>query len=244
MSKLETLLTVAVAVTFVAMTSGDCSAQDSVGSATIPPIVSASTFGYPAVANCGSCGDQGCGRCRSGRNGDHPRMAAMKAHHHELAAHYHKIYGRNNVWPMPWNCADRQLYFQIWEPMIDRGFEEQCVLNSAHFDSETNELNKFGQHAVAGIMQNMPTTRQHVFIHREANDRLNQARLASVRDTINTFYGQQLQGPARVSFSTRLPNTITGDQAEGINRLWFEKMPSPVIPISSGETINSAVGGN
>lgn len=239
MSKLETLLTVAVAITVVALTSGDCFAQGT----PVPPIVQGSTFGYPTVANCGYCGDTGCGNCR-GRNGDHPRIDAMKAHHAQLSAHYHKIYGRNDAWPMPWNCADRQLYFQIWEPMIDQGFEEQCVLSSAHFDSETNQLNKYGQHTVAGIMQNMPTSRKHVFVHREGDERLNAARLESVRDTIDTFYGHQLNGQAQVSYSTRLPNRITGDQAEGINRLWFEKMPSPIIPIAAGETINSAVGGN
>jgi hypothetical protein len=243
MSKLDTLFTVAVAITVVALTSGDCFAQGCIGCAQTPQIVQGSSFGYPS-ASYGDCGDPGCGTCGGRQQGDHPRMDAMRAHHDELHAYYHKIYGRNDAWPMPWNCADRQLYFQIWDPMVDQGFEEQCVLSSAHFDPQTNQLNKFGQHAVAGIMQNMPSTRKHVFVHREGDEQLNAARLAAVTDTINTFYGQQLDGPPRVSFSTRLPNTISGAQAEGINRLWFEKMPSPIIPISSGETVNSAVGGN
>jgi len=244
MSKLETLLTVAVAITVVALTSGDCIAQGYASNAQLPPIVAGSNFGYPAVNNCDNCANVGCNGCRSRGNGDHPRIDAWKAQHDEKHAHYHKIYGRNNAWPMPWNCADRQLYFKIWEPMIDQGFEEQCVLSSTHFDPETHELNKFGQHAVAGIMQNMPSTRKHVFVHQEGDERLNTARLNSVRETINTFYGQQIDGPARVSFSKRLPNRISGDQAEGINRLWFDKMPTPIIPISSGESVSSAVGGN
>lgn len=237
MSKLNILCTLTVALTVVAMTSGDSFAQD----APLPPIVQSNGFGYPAANGCNNCSEAGCGY---GNHRYHPRVEAMKSKYQEWSAPYHKIYRRNDAWPMPWNCADRQLYFQIWEPMIDQGFEEQCVLNAAHFDAETNELNRYGQHTVAGIMQNMPSSRKHVFINRESDDRLNLARMDAVRETINTFYGQQLAGPARVSFSTRMPNGISGSQAEGINRLWFEQMPSPVIPISSGQDINSSVGSN
>ena len=242
MSKLETLLTVAVAITVVALTSGDCFAQGYSTGNQMPPIVQTNSFGYPSGSSYGGCGEAGCRSCGGIGNGDHPRLDEFKSRHEAKHANYHKIYKRNDAWPMPWNCADRQLYFQIWYPMIDQGFEEQCVLSATHFDSETNELNKFGQHAVAGIMQNMPSARKHVFINRDGNEQLNSARLNSVRETINTFYGQHVNGTPQVSFSTRLPNTISGDQAEGINRLWFEKMPTPIIPISSGETVNQAIG--
>jgi hypothetical protein len=124
--------------------------------------------------------------------------------------------------------------------MIDQGFEEQCVLNAAHFETGTNELNKFGQYTIAGIMQNMPTTRREVFIHRDADDVANQARMTAVKDTIETFYSQM--GPAKVAFSSKMPVTLRGETAAGIFALSSENQATPVIPISSGDTVSSSVG--
>ncbi|MFT7629479.1 MAG: hypothetical protein ACI87E_000477 [Mariniblastus sp.] len=167
-------------------------------------------------------------------------MDKFKANFAKTQANALKVMGRNQAWPMPFNCADRQLYFSIWEPMIDQGFEEQCVLTSVHFDGETNQLNLFGKHTVAGIMQNMPSTRRKVFIHRDANEDSNQRRLQAVESTINTWYAAS--GPARVSFSTKLPVKLSGSTAEAIMRLSAENQAPPVIPVSSGESINDAVG--
>ena len=142
---------------------------------------------------------------------------------------------------MPFNCADRQLYFALWEPMIDQGFEEQCVLTSMHFDADTGKLNSFGIHHVAGIMQNMPSHRRKVYLHRESDVDTNNARLNHVKETINTFYGQT--GPALVEFSSKLPVTLRGTKADSISRLWAENQPTPIIPISAGsQSVGSSVG--
>ncbi|MEM9943635.1 MAG: hypothetical protein AAF939_18880, partial [Planctomycetota bacterium] len=79
------------------------------------------SFGYssPAQACGGKCG-RGCGLC-SGQ---------LKANLEAAQANNALVYARNNNFPKPFNCADRQLYFSIWSPMIDRGFETQCVLSN------------------------------------------------------------------------------------------------------------------
>jgi hypothetical protein len=194
-------------------------------------------FGYPTQGGCqGGCGGRtGClgGGCSG-------RFAELRARHQQTAEINDRTAKRNEAWPKPFNCASRQLYFRMWENMIDQGFEEQCVLSAVHFDAETNELNRHGRHTVAGIMQNMPTARKHVFINQDVDRQLNDARMASVKETINTFYGTM--GPAQVSFSTKLPSSIRGPQAERIQNQFISGMPAPIIPISSGEGVSAAVG--
>lgn len=232
MSKLKPIFIVAIAITGIALISGDCFAQG---------CSSCASHGasYGSVVVGGDCGCHGCcgGESKSGFSA---KRAEFKGKLDHLSAEIDKVRGRNQAWPKPFDCADRQLYFSLWEPMIDQGWEEQCVLNSNHFDPETGELNQFGVHTVAGIMQNMPTTRKEVFIHREADESANNTRLLAVKNTIDTYYSQT--GPARVSFSTKLPVTLSGTKAEAISRLAYENQPTPIIPVSAGETIASAIG--
>lgn len=237
MLKINPLILAAVAMTSVALLSSDCAAQacSSCGPST-------GQFGYPLMGgvNCGGCGSTACGgRCGAGGGGHFQELRAKWDQQQMINS---RIAARNDAWPKPFDCADRQLYFSIFAPMIDQGFEEQCVLSSMHFDEDTNQLNRVGKHAVAGIMQNMPSSRKRVFVHREANDVVNSARLQAVKETIDTFYSAS--GPAQVAFSSKLPITTRGTSAEAIAIKWREKMPSPVIPISAGESVNAAVGGN
>ena len=210
-------------------------------------------FSYPvqstgvyqsAFVNTG-CGQPGCsGGCAAGGVGGvggcqfANELKARSAHARMI---HDRVSARNQAWPKPFDCADRQLYFSIWEPMIDQGFEEQCVLTAAHFDPSTNQLNKFGQHAVAGIMQNMPSSRRTVFIHRDNNHQISELRRSAVRDTIQTFYGNS--GPANIAFSQKRPVTTHGLKAAAIQDSLLGNLPTPVIPISSlGQDVNSSVG--
>lgn len=240
MSKIKSLFIVAVAVTGVIVISSDCRAQGCSDCAAATSVVEGS-FAYPAGSSVNGCGCATADGASGDRHGNHPRIDSLKDKHEHAKKNCARVIARNEAWPMPFNCADRQLYFSFWEPMIDQGFEEQCVLTSAHFDAETHELNSFGNHTVAGIMQNMPSTRRKVFVHREVDVESNNARLAQVKKTIDTFYGQS--GPAAVEFSTKLPIKLRGNKAEAISRLWFENQPTPVIPISSGgDSVGSSVG--
>jgi hypothetical protein len=173
------------------------------------------TFGYPTQSSHGAAGSR------------HERWDALKAENAKSTA-------RNDAWPKPFACADRQLFHEIWMPMINEGFEEQCVLNEAHFDAQTNELNAFGMHAVAGIMQNMPTHRKHEIVSRDTDDDVTQARLSSVQSTVQTFYGQ-LNPTAQVTLSNKQPSAISGVRAESISSKYVAGQPVPSIPISSGD---------
>ena len=220
MLRLNTLLMMAAAAIWL---SASCQAQNCQSCN--------SDFGYPSgVSSYG-----GCGGCGSGGSGDHPKLDQMKALNSKVCA-------RNDAWPKPFNCADRQLYFTMWQPMIDQGFEEQCVLTSVHFDPETHQLTKFGISTVAGIMQNMPSARKKVFVNRDSDPSVSQARLNNVQKTVATYYGQVAPN-AQVAYSNLMPSSIKGNRAETINRLFIESAPQPIIPISSGsQSVSTSIG--
>lgn len=174
----------------------------------------------------------------SGKHMDRLRKIHAKAKEHTAT-----VTARNGSWPKPFNCADRQLYTSMWAPMIDKGFEEQCVLTSNHFDPITGKLNTFGNHAVAGIMNNMPQARRTVFIHRDTDANLNQQRMKMVKQTINTFYGTEKL--AKIEFSNELPVKLRGAEAEKITELWYAGKPAPIIPIATGtESLDATVTNN
>ena len=210
MFRLNALLMIAAAAIWMSST---CQAQNC-SSCT-------AEFSYPGSSQCG-----GCDTCGGGSGKYRPKLEEWKA----LNA---KVCARNDAWPKPFNCADRQLYFEIWRPMIDQGFEEQCVLTSVHFDPETNELNRFGIFTVQGILQNMPTSRKKVFVNRDVDQSVSQARMDNVNQVVKTYYNHMAPN-AEVAFSNMLPSSIKGNRAETINQLFIEGAPTPIIPISSG----------
>ena len=227
-----------------ATSTGNAVQYESVGySSPASPAVGASYFGYPATpdfggwahsSSCASCNSGGCGGgCASGA-----RQAWRDRWEH--ARHQNdKVCARNRAWPKPFDCADRQLYFSIWEPMLDAGYQKHCTLTSAHFDAETQQLNNYGKSAVAGIMQNMPSHRKTIFIHRDIDQQISDSRMNEVRNAVETWYGSTTQ--ASIAFTDRLPTRSNGDRIEIINGLYREGTPPPTIPVATG---GGTVGAN
>jgi hypothetical protein len=205
--------------------------------------------GTAVAQDCGSCGRASCGGGYSSAFGypgstsvGHGGHGSHREHLQSMRAEHHKIAARNDAWPKPFDCADRQLYHSMFTSMIDGGFEEQCVLCASHFDSESNELNAFGKHAVAGIMQNMPSHRKQVFVTRDSNERVSAERLANVDSVIKTYYGQVAPN-ASVTYSTKQPASVTGIRADMISQKFVEGQPSPNIPIAAGGgSVSASVG--
>ena len=226
MTKFKPLFLVAVVVASITMLAGETWAQCS-------SCNQAPAFGYPARGGCGGGGCGGGGGGLAAFKGD------LKARHAQTKAINSRIAARNEAWPKPFACNTRQLYHQIWTPMVEKGYQEQCTLGQVHFNPETNQLNKFGVTQVAAIMRNMPLEHKKVFLHKVNVERVNDKRMSSVRDTINTYYS--FAGPARVAFTDQPPVVIRGDAAGGIITKAIEGAPSPIIPVGSGGSVSDAV---
>ncbi len=193
-----------------------------------------SGFGYPANGGvkkpCGSAWARVAESCEN-----------FKKHWHHSMDVARKVEARNNAWPKPFECADRQLYFSMWRPMFEAGFEQQSTLSGEHF-TDDNELNGLGKSAVAMIMNNMPLGQRNVFIHRTGNEEISEARLAHVTDIVNTWYGGGRRGASKVAYTDRRPVYGSGHRFDVINRSYEENTPPPIIAVATGTGNTSDTG--
>lgn len=189
-------------------------------------------FGFPGGGG-GGCGAAGCG-IADGHVRDNLHQAQER---NALVA------ARNDAWPKPFVCVDRQIYENLWGKYIDSGYERQCVLSSMHFDKETGELNDFGRTIVSGLVQNMPQARKTVYVNRDGNQERSQKRMENVRESIEYMFGHNT--PAQVAFSNEQPVRGSALRVERLQSLEFEATPVPIIPIASGtQSVAAGVGGN
>ncbi len=199
------------------------------------------TFGYPASAHAisescnGSCGNRGL-------LGHHFGSGNFKAKMDHYSALNAKKAQRNDAWPKPFACWDRTAYHQFWQPYLNNGLEQHCVIAADMFDAETNELTKMGVQRVAGIMQHVPQQDRQVLVQRVADDSTNQARLVSVKNTIDTYYAHL--GVARLDLTNRIPTTVSGAYSAEVQQRRMDTLADPAIQAPTGGSVNAAVAGN
>lgn len=197
-----------------------------------------SAFGFPSQnAGCAS------GKCGLGGHGHGHGNGQLRASIDQAQARNGLVSARNDAWPKPFTCIDRQLYENQWGKYIDAGYERQCVLSSIHFEKDSNELSRFGRTIVSGLIQNMPQARKTIYIHRDEDQQRSQERLDNVRETIEYMFGHN--APAQVAFSAQKPQRVSALRIETLQALEAEATPVPIIPIAAGTTsVQNAAAGN
>lgn len=146
---------------------------------------------------------------------------------------------RNEAWPKPFACADRQLYFQTWDPMLEAGWKSACVFNSRYFVDGTAELNQAGKMKVAAIMRNYPVGQKAFYLERDRPVELSGERLATLKNSVEQWYG--LEQVTEIAFTDRGPLSGDGTRAASISQRYISGLPAPVIPLNLG---GSAAGGS
>lgn len=191
-------------------------------------------FDYPNAGGCnGSCGSAGgCGGklCGGGKLGGHrANFQAWKAHVKEVNR---VSTARNGAWPKPFQCADRQLYFQFWQPMLQSGINANCLLSDHHFDVDSGELNAAGKTRLRTIAQNNPVGHKAVLIQNTGDQMVNSQRLSYVQQVVSDWYAGS--GFSQVAVSNSYPIRGAGGRIETINQLYVEGTAPPIIPVASG----------
>lgn len=156
-----------------------------------------------------------------------------------LSEIHKRDFARNQAWPRPFDCADRQLYFAMWDPMLEAGYRCNCVFTSAHFDPESNELNSAGRAKVQSIFQNNPVGQKVALVQNSGNGSVVDARLQNLQTTINRWYGAD--SFMDVALTEIAPLNFSGQRAEIINQLLIDRTPPPVIPVASGTGATSDI---
>lgn len=194
-----------------------------------------SDFGFPAGgASCGA----GCATGPVGASQHSFGYGQMSERFRATQAQNDKIYARNAAWPKPFACGSRQHYHNIWRPMFDAGWEDQCILTSVHFD-KNGDLTRYGKQQISGMVMNMPKSRRIIYVQETANNTETQSRVAKVENVIQTWFSQR---GGMVQVSTRTPATMNGVRAVTITENAASSQPAPIIPIADGSSgVSSAV---
>jgi len=136
---------------------------------------------------------------------------------------------RNNCWPKPFVCPDRQAVRAPFVIMVNNGWRRQNILGDYHFKNEHGELTEAGRLKVQWILTQAPEQHRIIFVHRASRQEETAARVDAV---------QQLA--SRIVPTGDLPQVMethlneagwSADQIDKINRDFYEKSaPSPRLP--------------
>jgi hypothetical protein len=152
---------------------------------------------------------------------------------------HHRDFARNQAWPKPFDCADRQLYFSIWETMFESGYRWNCIFTANHFNVDTNTLNEAGRSKLAGIFKNNPIGQKVALVQNEGNSGVVDARLENLRSTIDKWYGSN--SFEQIALSSEFPTMFNGGRVHELNRKSLDETPPPVIPVASGSGATSDI---
>ena len=216
-------------------TAQDCGCTQNYFNENVPPQMEyVSDFGYP----------QSNGNNLAHHAGNLQQM--VRNHFVEFHQHWKhtidqaaKVEARNKAWPMPFSCASRTLYAATFAPMVHAGFVDQSTLNHQHFNAD-NELNGLGKATISMVMTQMPIGHRNLYLTRSADQNVNDARLATVRNVVTTWYSTQ---SPQIAFSDRHTNPGSGARYEILNRSYAENASPPVIPVATGQGGVGAGGG-
>lgn len=149
--------------------------------------------------------------------------------------HADLIAQRNDAWPKPFQCYDRQSYHSIFAVMTQRGWQCECTLTPDHFDPQSHQLNRAGRAKIAGIMTNLPEIARQIHVYQDPNSEITDARLSNVREEVATSFNM-LPEP-QIAATTYMPHGMNGALVEDVQKRFVEGLPDPKVPAASTSTI-------
>lgn len=149
---------------------------------------------------------------------------------------------RNKAWPQPFLRCDQVRARAPFSLMVTEGWREQNTLTAAHFDFETQQLNKSGVYKVQSILRNAPVAHRSIFVHATFDPKVNQDRLSHVQKTLHRWMPEE-EAPAIV-MTTNRPYGVPGNYADSINRRYQESLPTPTLPVMVGQGTGAGGSGN
>ncbi len=198
-----------------------------------------------ALAQCGgSCGSAGfgwSGGCADGHCGDASGsyFGNARSNYEQMRHDFDLVTARNDAWPLPFNCWDREAYYVVMNQQYAHGLQMAHTLTSDYFDPNTHELNRVGEMRVAWIMQNSPSAERQIYVYEDQTGPALDMRMASIRQVVDRWYGHL--GPVNIASSRLNPTPIPATYQKTILDQYASGQPAPVIPIASGTKLTSSV---
>ena len=146
---------------------------------------------------------------------------------HNLHIDFH----RNNAWPDPFNEVDAASVIAPFEVMKANGWRMHNTIGHELFRTGDGALLASGHRRVHWIATQSPEARRTVYVLRGRNGAETEARVASVRSTIDSL--NLGTAAPNVIVTTKEPATASGAWATKINREWLDHLTAPRLPSQS-----------
>jgi hypothetical protein len=111
-------------------------------------------------------------------------------------------FARNNSWPDPFICRDRELVSGPLQATVANGWKRQCLLQAYHFD-ETSQLTQAGQRKLEWVLTQAPVQRRALFVQRSQNPEVTAARVETVT-----------RAASRLSNASQVPQIVETDRVD------------------------------
>ncbi len=190
---------------------------------------------WPPNGQYGNCSSGGCDSY--GGSNDASRIQKAQAKCDLIKQQADLIAQRNDAWPKPFQCYDRQAYHSVFAVMTQRGWQCECTLTSDHFDPETNQLNRAGKSKISGIMNNLPEVARQVHVLQDSTDEIANTRLANVRAEIQDAF--VALPPPELAVTTNVPHGMSGALVEDVQKRFIAGLPEPSVPAAKTTTISN-----
>jgi hypothetical protein len=158
---------------------------------------------------------------------------------HEVEIGWH----RNNEWPHPFICADRNYAVAPFAVMIANGWQRQNLIGENYFEDGDKKLNSAGIERIRNILRQAPVEHRVLFVQRDLNEQVTNARLDLVQEAVASL---QPKGPLpEVLVSNMVPEGRSAEIVAAELNGYIKSPPTPRLAghSSGGGGSSSSSGG-
>jgi hypothetical protein len=155
--------------------------------------------------------------------------STSQADWHSFWHRFHLDYHRNNAWPHPFREAAATQTRMPFEVQRMNGWQLHNTISHGLFRAGDGQLSYAGQQQLQNIMTQVPPQHRTVFVVRGGSDVETEARVASVRSSLERIVPEGNSLP-QVVLVERAPATSSGAMASAVNRARMQSIPAPKLP--------------
>ncbi|MBN2022903.1 MAG: hypothetical protein JW809_08910 [Pirellulales bacterium] len=198
--------------------------------ATIILLPTAAQAQMAAPAECASAGPTGADCSQRGPAAGDPVT--------NLVRMICRDFKRNNCWPDPFVCPDRQAVREPFVRMVAKGWVRQNTLGEHHFEPENGKLTYAGVLKVRKILLEGLPEHRTIYVYRALKPGETAARV----DAVQQLAAETLRtGELPAVLETDLPAPgWPADQVDGVSRRYQATMPDPRLPAATGDAGSSS----
>ncbi len=147
---------------------------------------------------------------------------------------------RNNCWPEPFVCPDRQAVRAPFNVMVHNGWQLQNTVSNHHFEEESGELTIAGKNKIFWILNHAPKQHRVVYVQKSRDPEITVQRLQMVQALAGVYAPEGTL--AMVQATINEPPGWTAERVGSVTRAFESSAPAPQLPAAA--TSSASTGGS